>query len=71
MRTKIYNFMLIAALTVAGMATTACEKVDELPPTNDTGNSSKHYKVDNPTLMNDEQQAQYNEIKAEYDAATK
>lgn len=71
MRTNIHKALLAAAIAFVGMVNTACEKVDELPPTNDNGNSTKYYKVDNPTLMNDEQQAQYNEIRAEYEAATK
>lgn len=71
MRKNIYNILIAVSLLMAGMATTSCEKVDELPPINDTGNSSKHYKVDDPTLPTDEQQAAYEEIKAEYNAATK
>lgn len=71
MRRTIYNILFAAALTVASVALSSCEKVDELPPVSDTNNINKYYKLDDPTYMNSEQQAQYSEIKAEYEAATK
>lgn len=70
MKKHIYNWLFIAALGVISMASISCEKVDELPPINDTSTSSKHYKVDEPTLPTDEQQALYEEIRAEYNDAT-
>lgn len=70
MRKHIYNWLFVATLGIICTATVSCEKVDELPPINDTSTSSKHYKVDDPTLPTDEQQALYEEIKAEYEDAT-
>lgn len=71
MRTKAYNTIMTAMLLMAELAVASCEKVEELPPTSDTNYTNRYYRVGNPTLLNDEQQAQYNEIKAEYEAATK
>ena len=59
---------LIAA--AAAIAMSACEKVEEVPPYKESS-YNKAYKLPDPTLMTPDETAEFNAIKAEYDAATK
>lgn len=71
MKKKIYGGMFIVSLMLSIALYTSCEKIDELPPQSDTTFSSKTYKLPNPTVLSAEEIAEYNAIKAEYEAGIK
>lgn len=58
------------AVAVAGVVLGACDKIDDVPPYKESS-TSKAYKLPDPTTMTADETAEFNAIKAEYDAATK
>lgn len=70
MKKHINGAFLILAVVGAGIVMGACEKVDEMPPYKESS-ASKAYKLPDPTVMTADEVAEFNAIKAEYEAATK
>lgn len=66
-RYRLYH-TLGTAFALTALCFISCEDIDELPPTSDTNFSNKVYKLADPTLLNEEETAVYNDIKAEYEA---
>lgn len=70
MKKYISGIYVMLTVMIAGVALSSCEKVDEVPPYKESS-TSKAYKLPDPTLMTADETAEFNAIKAEYEAATK
>ena len=68
MKKYIFRAGLVPVAVIACMALGACEKVDDVPPYKESS-TTKAYKLPEPTLMTADETAEFNAIKAAYEAA--
>lgn len=70
MKKHIIPAIILLVSVASGVALSSCEDIDEVPPYKESS-SSKAYKLPDPTLMTPDETAEYNAIRAEYEAAIK
>lgn len=70
MKRTIHYVIILCFAACSASLLTACDNYDEVPPIKET-TSNRTYYINPPSVMTPDEMAEYNDIVAEYEAATK